>query len=112
MRLLLATIILCFPFFAVAQPKIADFKKKGAAIPPFMLERVNGTTFDNSVLKAGKPVMVLIVSPECDHCEYMIDSMKRLLPLFKNTQIILATELRNKPNLKAFLNKVELTADP
>lgn len=112
MRLFLAIIVTCFPLLVMAQPQHPDFKKKGAPLPPFVLEKVNGTTFDNSVLKAGQPVMVMIVSPECGHCEYMVDSIKQLLPLFKRTQIILATELRNKPNLKEFLNKVKLTAAP
>lgn len=112
MRLLFAIIVTCFPLFVMAQPQHADFKKKGAPIPPFVLEKINGTTFDNSVLKAGQPVMIMIVSPECGHCEYMVDSIKQLLPLFKRTQIILATELRNKPNLNSFLKKVKLTTDP
>lgn len=112
MRFAWVFILLCLPAWAFAQPKNADFKKTGSGIPPFVLEKVDGTTFDNSILKPGRPVMVMIVSPGCDHCEHMIDSMKQFFPKFKNTQIVLATEMRNKPNLKDFMKKTGLTANP
>lgn len=105
-------VLLCLPLFALAQPKNADFKSKGAAIPPFVLEKTNGTTFDQTVLKAGKPVMLMIVSPGCDHCEHMIDSIKRFIPRMVNTQVVLVTEARNKPNLADFMKKTGLDKIP
>jgi len=112
MKLLRLLTLLCLPFFAAAQSKDADFKSKGSPIPPFVLEKVNGTTIDNRILKPGKPVMLMIVSPGCDHCEHMIDSVKRLIPRFVNTQVVVVTEARNKPNLGDFMKKMKLDKLP
>lgn len=111
-RFLYLFALLWLPLLAPAQPKNADFKSKGAAIPPFVLEKTNGTTFTNTVLKPGKPVMLMIVSPGCDHCEHMIDSIKHFLPRMTNTQVVLVTEARNKPNLADFMKKTGMDKMP
>ena len=108
---LLAAIIL-LPILINAQPKDANFKKVGAPIPLFVIEKTNGTLFDASVIKPNKPVMIMIASPGCDHCDKMIDSIKAISPMLKNMQIVLVTEMRNKPNLKGFLKDRGLTNNP
>jgi thiol-disulfide isomerase/thioredoxin len=109
--------ILCFLSVACfAQPlapvnKI-NYKKKGAPIPPFLLEKPNGGTFVNTQLKKGKPVMLMIFSPQCDHCEHMMDSLKNIASMFKNTQLMLVAEDRNKQFMKGFIEKTKIGSVP
>jgi hypothetical protein len=90
-----------------AQPRV-DFKVKGAPMPPFSLEKANGSTITNKVLQKGKPVLLMIFSPQCEHCEHTIDSLKNMTGSFAHTQLLLVTEARNKPELKGFLKKTGL----
>lgn len=88
-----------------------DYKKRGAPLPPFLIEKTAGGTYTNTQLKAGKPVMVMIFSPECDHCEHMIDSLKQNEALFKTTQVVLVAEDRNKKFMPDFAKKLNLYQD-
>ena len=80
-----------------------DYRKKGAPIPPFIIQQLNGKQFSNSVLKPGKPVLLAIFSPQCDHCALALDTLQHFGAKLNNTRIILVTEARNKPHLKEFL---------
>lgn len=96
----------CLSFIVSFAQQEPDFKKKGAPIPPFKLELTkNGTAFTNANLKPNKPVMLVIFSPECDHCEHTVDSLKANAGLFKNTQLLLVAEARNKEHMKKFIEK-------
>lgn len=111
-----------FSFFifmgkAEAQPKNApakqiDYKKTGAPLPPFVLEKTAGGTLTNTNLKKGKPVMLMLFSPQCDHCEHMVDSLKKLEARFKNTQLLMIAEGRNKDFMKGFIEKTGIGNDP
>jgi thiol-disulfide isomerase/thioredoxin len=100
--------------FVFAQKKIKqpDYKKVGAPIPPFVLEKTLGGTFTNTDLKKGKPVMMMIFSPECDHCMHLVDSLKQVQSKFKNTQLVLVAEDRNKAYMKGFINKTGIASNP
>ena len=86
----------------IAQPKV-DYRKKGASIPPFVIEQLNGRLLTNSILKKGKSVVLVIFSPLCDHCATALDTLQRFGESLKNTQLILLTEAFNKPDLQNFL---------
>ena len=93
-------------------PKQPDYRKIGAPLPPFVLEKTAGGTFTNTNLKPGKPVMMMIFSPQCEHCAYTIDSMKNIASQFKNTQLILVAEDRNKAYMKDFIKKANIGTHP
>jgi len=110
MKWLFAT-LLFLPLFAGAQAKV-DYKKSGASIPEFTIVKQDGKTITNKALKPGKPVMLMIFSPDCEHCMQMIDTMKTLTAKMEKTQFILVTEARNKEHLKDFIEKKELDKHP
>ena len=100
-----------------AQPKQPnlqkmDYHKKGALLPPFVLEKTAGGTLTNTQLKKGKNVMLMIFSPQCDHCEHMMDSLKNIAGMFTNTQLILVAEDRNKQYMKDFIKKTDIGSHP
>ena len=92
--------------------KLPPFTKKGAPIPPFKVEKVDGKFITNADLKDGKPVMIMIFSPECDHCEHMVDSMKMIADKFKTTQLLLVAEDRNKKLMGGFITKTGIGSHP
>lgn len=88
-------LVCCLPILLSAQSKI-NYKATGAPIPPFKIQNEKGKVLTNADLKPGKPVLLMIFSPQCDHCELMLDSMKNIAAAFAGTQPILVTEARNK----------------
>ena len=92
------------PLCLRAQQK-TDYRAVGAQVPPFVLQKVDGSFITNAQLKPGKPTVLMIFSPQCDHCEHMLDSMKSLASRLEKTQFVLVTEARNKDLLKDFLHK-------
>jgi thiol-disulfide isomerase/thioredoxin len=93
-------------------PNQPDYRKKGAPLPPFVLQKTAGGTFTNTNLKPGKPVMMMIFSPQCEHCAYVIDSLKQTAAMFKNTQFVLVAEDRNKQFMKDFIKKADIGTHP
>lgn len=96
------------PVFPAPKPEQLAYRKKGAPIPPFVLEKTLGGTLTNTNLKKGKPVMMMIFHPLCDHCNWVIDSLKHNQSLFQNTQLVLVAEDRNKEYMKGFIEKAGL----
>lgn len=88
-------LVVLLPVLLQAQPKV-NYKAIGAPIPPFKLQNEKGKILTNAHLKPGKPVLLMIFSPQCEHCEQMLDSLKNMAPAFANMQPILVTEARNK----------------
>lgn len=103
--------LLFLPLFAGAQPKM-DYKKAGAPIPEFTIVKPDGKAITQKALKPGKPAIILIFSPDCDHCGQMLDSMKAVVSGMEQTQLFLVTEARNKDHLKDFIEKKELDKYP
>lgn len=89
-----------------------EYQKKGAPLPKFIIEKTAGGTFTNANLNPGKPVMVMIFGPECDHCEHMVDSLKNIASMFKNTQLVMVAEDRNKKYMDAFIKKTGIASIP
>jgi spore coat protein CotF len=85
-----------------------DYKATGAAMPIFVLEKANGKMITNQTLQKNKPVVMMIFSPQCEHCEHTIDSLKTMTDRFARTQLVMITEARNQPELKGFLKKTGL----
>lgn len=107
----LILLCLCLPMHCLAQTT-KDYKAPGAPIPPFKVIRTNGAAITNNALKKGIPVMLMIFSPECDHCGQVLDTLKTLAGNFKETQLVLVTEARNKGLLKDFIKKTALAQYP
>ncbi|HRO42608.1 MAG TPA: redoxin domain-containing protein [Flavipsychrobacter sp.] len=93
------------PTFPAPTKEQLAFRKKSAPIPPFLLQKSSGGVMTHTQLKPEKPVMLMIFHPLCDHCNYVIDSLKKYQPLFKNTQLVMVAEDRNKEYMKAFIDK-------
>jgi len=98
---------LSFPLFAQKM----DYKKPGAPIPMFVLQKTNGGYLIPSHLKKNKPVMIMIFSPQCEHCGTVIDSLKNIRATIKETQMVFVAEERNKEFMQGFIAHEGIGAD-
>lgn len=62
--------------------------------PPFKLLLPDSTTvYTRDDLHDKKSLLLILFSPECDHCRHMTDSLIAHIDRFKNVQIVMATVL-------------------
>ncbi len=110
-RALFAALLVFLPALLNAQDR-TDYRVKGAPIPRFVIEPVKGGVFTNTVLKPGKPVLLVIFSPQCEHCERALDTLKGMGARLKGTQIVLVTQPIHQPQMSGFLEKSGLGKNP
>ena len=61
-------------------------------IPPFKLINVpDSTYFIKDDLKKKTPTIVMVFSPDCEHCQEMTKQITANIKLFKKAQIVMAT---------------------
>jgi cytochrome oxidase Cu insertion factor (SCO1/SenC/PrrC family) len=67
---------------------------KNPAIPDFTIYTApDSATFTNHDLKKNKPVLLMIFSPECGHCQNETKELEKNIDHFKNVQIVMVTWL-------------------
>ena len=87
--------ILLFAFnVAAAQTDTSALYFKYPDVPPFTLTRVpDSTKFVKADLIKNKAVLLMVFSPDCDHCKHEINELITNIDLFKNIQIVMASPL-------------------
>lgn len=67
---------------------------KGLKIPDFKLLLVDSTTsFYTEDLDRKKNTLIILFSPDCDHCQHQTEDIIKNIAAFKNTQIVMTTVL-------------------
>lgn len=64
---------------------------RAQAMPYFKIQLTNNTQISSNQLSARKPVIIIVFSPDCGHCQILINDLFAKIERFKNTQIIMAT---------------------
>ncbi len=65
--------------------------KRFPTVPPFKIISVaDSSFFVKSDLKNKKPTMIMIFSPDCDHCQHATRDLLANAERFKKTQVIMA----------------------
>jgi hypothetical protein len=63
-------------------------------IPPFSIMRLpDSSKFTKADLKKKKATIIMIFSPDCEHCQRATEDLLAHAALFKNVQIVMATPL-------------------
>ncbi len=63
-------------------------------IPQFTVFKApDSTAFSRKDLRKKKPVMFMIFSPDCEHCQHETEELLANIKKFKNTQIVMVTYL-------------------
>jgi thioredoxin-related protein len=77
-------------------------------VPPFsILETDSVSLFSKADLKKNKPVLIIVFSPDCEHCQHETEEIIRHMDEFKKVQIIMAT-MMPFASMKNFYTKFEL----
>ncbi|MGJ7032182.1 peroxiredoxin family protein [Niabella hirudinis] len=93
MKYLLVLLMTIMSFSAARSQALPPYKQY-KTIPSVRLLSADSTGWElKAKLQKNKPVMIMIFSPECDHCKHETEEMIKNIDKFKNIQIIMATPL-------------------
>jgi thiol-disulfide isomerase/thioredoxin len=82
--------------------------KRFPVVPPFNLLQVDSmTVFTKSDLKKKKPVLIMLFSPTCEHCQHETEELLQNIEAFKKVQIVMATTM-DFSLMKEFYERYEL----
>lgn len=66
--------------------------KRFPTTPPFkLLLTDSSTTFTDKDLKKNLPLLIMIFSPDCDHCQHHAEEMVNNREKFKKIQVVMAS---------------------
>lgn len=81
-------------------------------VPPFSIIKVpDSTRFTKNELQKKQATMIMVFSPDCDHCQQETKELIANIDLFKKVQIIMASPL-DFSYLKKFYFEYELDRYP
>ena len=82
------------------------------SIPPFNMVLVSDSSlYTKQNLRKKKSVVIMVFSPDCDHCVHATEDLIKNIKLFKNTEIILASSLSYE-SVQKFYKDLKLAAYP
>jgi cytochrome oxidase Cu insertion factor (SCO1/SenC/PrrC family) len=61
------------------------------SMPPFKMQLANGTVFSSKNLSHEKPVLIIYFSPDCEHCQVLMNAVFKNIKDFKKAQIVMVT---------------------
>jgi thiol-disulfide isomerase/thioredoxin len=86
--------------------------KRIPTIPPFNLVLVpDSVAFTKADLKTKKPVVIMIFSPDCDHCLHATENLIANINMYKKVQIIMVSSL-SFGSIQKFSKNLELDKYP
>lgn len=110
----LALIIFAF-FFAqivTAQADSTLLYLRFPTVPPFSITKVSDSTrFTKDDLSRKKATIIMIFSPDCEHCQHETKELIANIKLFKKAQIIMASPLDHQI-LKKFYEEYKIADYP
>jgi thioredoxin-related protein len=94
--------------FAQQDTSIPPFKRY-PSVPGLQLLTTDSTAYTNDSIPKNKPVMLMLFSPDCDHCQHEAEQIAANKDSFTNTHIILVSTFPIH-RLKEFAEKYRLTS--
>lgn len=95
MRNILFSLILLIavhPLSGQSDTAVAPPYKRFPAVPPFrLLQTDSSTVFTKASLKKNKSVLVMLFSPDCEHCRHETEDIISRIRELKKIQIVMAT---------------------
>jgi thiol-disulfide isomerase/thioredoxin len=74
-------------------------------IPQFNVYKApDSTSFTRDDLKKNKPVVFMIFSPDCEHCQHETEKLIANIDKFKNSQIVMVTYLPYREMIAFYQN--------
>jgi thioredoxin-related protein len=94
--------------FAQQDTSIPPFKRY-PSVPGLQLLTTDSTAYTNDSVPKNKPVMLMLFSPDCDHCQHEAEQIVANKDSFTDTHIILVSTFPIH-RLKEFAEKYRLTS--
>lgn len=91
--LLVVLLATCFNALSQKDSLLAPYLKFPTIPPLRLLLADSSTLFTKSDLKNKKPVLVILFSPDCDHCKHETGEILKSIDKLKKIQIVMATTL-------------------
>ncbi|MBO9621086.1 MAG: redoxin domain-containing protein [Niabella sp.] len=97
-----------FPGYSQGLPPYKQYR----TIPAVKLLNPDSTGYElKARLQKNKPIMIMIFSPECDHCKHETEEMLKNIDKYKDIQIVMATPLPLK-EMTEFMKHYQLQKYP
>lgn len=94
MKNILICILLLLQKLSFAQSADSALYLQFPAVPPFSIMKVpDSTTFTKADLKNRKATLIIMFSPDCDHCKHETKELLDNIELFKKVQIVMVAHL-------------------
>jgi len=79
---------------SAAQSSKLESSAKSPDMPAFSITKApDSTRFERASLQKNKDVIIMVFSPDCEHCQLKIKEIMAHYNLFKNTQIVMVSNL-------------------
>ena len=109
MKLVYALVLFCFAATASAQNNpVLPAYKRFPTVPALQLLLSDSSKYTREDLPKKKPVLIMLFSPDCDHCQHEAEQMVAQKELLKDIQIVMVTTYPLE-KLKAFAETYGLT---
>lgn len=109
LKSIILVVILCF--FAVcvsAQTDSLPVYKQFPTVPPLKLRVLpDSSVFVRQNLKKKKKLIIMIFSPDCDHCIHTVEALIKDIDQVKDYQLLMVTSLPY-PMVQSFYNRFKL----
>lgn len=89
-----------------------DYKANNAPLPNFSIETLEGKMITQDHFPAGKPLLVVLFNPTCEHCEDLGKDIVQHKDVFANIPVVFIAAKDTKPYLEAYLKVTGLDKVP
>jgi thiol-disulfide isomerase/thioredoxin len=107
-RIFLSILFIGITIATWAQNDVQPDYLKNPVVPEFrLLMQDSSTIFNTKDIPKGKPIVLIMFSPDCHHCEELTASIIKNIDKLKNTRIYMLTPMTISM-IKPFYEKMEL----
>jgi thioredoxin-related protein len=97
---------------ALAQSDSTPIYLRFPVIPPFKITNISdSSSFTRDNLSKKKATIIMIFSPDCDHCQHEIKEITAHISLFKKVQFVMCSPLEF-PFIKKFYDQYQIASYP
>ena len=90
---------------------ITNAKAQAGKIPPFTMVQANGRTFTSQSLPKDKPLVLIYFSPECEHCQKLMNDLFKRVTDFNKASLVMITYL-SPETVKSFATTYQVNKYP
>jgi thioredoxin-related protein len=90
---MIKSLILIVSIFFLTVLNTVEGHCQSGKLPPFAIMQANGKIFRAFELPAGKPMVIIYFSPECDHCDLLMKDFLKKEASFRKASVVMITHL-------------------